>query len=448
LRIVSSDYDSELVERARIHIKAKEFETARRFLERALDIADDPETVARASWLLSEITDDPARKRSLVEDVLSFNYHDAQARRALAILDGKLKPEEIIDPDKLAAAVEGEVQPARADRFTCPQCGARLVFSPDGRSLLCENCGYEEGPPPSPPKFTEFGGREREGPRPDERDFVLAMATLAGHRKPVSMHAFTCRGCGASLILPPEAISATCSYCGTPHVVDLGESRDLIEPDAIVPFAFERARAEALFSEWARRQNGEAASISTAPRGIYLPIWTFDLSGDIAYQAKVEVQQGNERRVWITRDTFPVLYSQVAVPATRNMGELLTRALSGYRLAEAVAYRPGYLADWPAEVYEIPMGDASLEARAQSVQRMKGQVAEHLQATYDAFTELTTNPAQLSVETFRLVLIPAWIASQRSGAQLRPLLLNGQTGRIYSEMQHAGPLEWLNQLFK
>jgi hypothetical protein len=46
------------------------------------------------------------------------------------------------------------------------------------------------------------------------------------------------------------------------------------------------------------------------------------------------------------------------------------------------------------------------------------------------------------------VLIPAWIASQRSGAQLRPLLLNGQTGRIYSEMQHAGPLEWLNQLFK
>jgi predicted RNA-binding Zn-ribbon protein involved in translation (DUF1610 family) len=444
---MSSDYDRDLVDSAFIHIKAKEFDAARRYLERALDIADDPDTHARASWLLSQITDDPARKRSLLEDVLSYNRNDPQARRALAILDGKLKPDEIIDADRLAPAAEGEVQPAQANRFACPNCGARMVFSPDGQSLLCENCGYHEGQSPlTDPSAPARGAKGRA--QPGERDFVLAMATLAGHRKPVAMHAFTCRGCGASLILPPEAISATCSYCGTPHVVDLSASRELIEPDAIIPFAFDQARAESLLSNWIRQQGGPAPRSAAHPRGIYLPVWTFDMSGDVPFQATIEEKRGNDTVVHVIHDSYPVLYNKVTVPATNKLGSLLGTALSDYRLGEAIAYGPRYLADWPAEVYQISMADASLEARARSLQRLNGQIADYLSVNYDGYSAVTTSPAVLSTESFKLVLIPAWISNLRIGAQLRPVLVNGQTGFVHTEESKKSPLDWLGKLFK
>ena len=453
---MSSDYDKDLVDRAVIHIKAKEFGSARRFLERALDVADDPETRARASWHLSQLTDDPVQKRSLLEDVLSYNRNNAEARRALAILLGKLKPEEVIDPDKLAPQTEGEVAPARADGFSCPNCGARMVFAPDGGSLLCENCGYRKDQTPSP-KSAEFGGGPGRGSRPEEQDFIVAMATAAGHRVPVSMHAFTCQGCGASFILAPEVISATCSYCGTPHVLDLkaarelrprGDSLVLLPPDAVIPFAFDREHAERLLSDWAREQGLPPGSRASVPRGIYLPVWTFDLNGEIPYRAEIQVRQGNQTVVRVINDTYPVLYNDVAVPASRKLETLLEAALPAYRIGDAAAYDPRYLADWPAEVYEITMSDASLEARARSVRRMQRQLGEYLQTLYDGFTAFTTSSAILSAESFKLVLVPAWITTYRADARLRQALVNGQTGSVHGEESTRGPRNWLGKLFK
>jgi predicted RNA-binding Zn-ribbon protein involved in translation (DUF1610 family) len=452
---MSSDYDKDLVDRAVIHIKAKEFESARRFLERALDVADDPETRARASWHLSQLTEDPAQKRGLLEDVLSYNRNNAEARRALAILLGKLKPEDVIDPDKLAPQPEGEVSPARADRFSCPNCGARMVFAPDGGSLLCENCGYRDPPLSLPPFSAKMGGAG--GGSPEEQDFIVAMATAAGHRVPVAMHTFTCRGCGANFILPPEVISATCSYCGTPHVLDVkaarelpprGDSLVLLPPDAVIPFAFDREHAERLLSDWAREQRLPSGSRASVPRGIYLPVWAFDLNGEIPYRAEIQVQEGNQTVVRVINDTYPVLYNDVAVPASRKLETLLDAALPAYRIGDAAAYDPRYLADWPAEVYDITMSDASLEARARSVRRMQRQLGEYLQTQYDGYTTFTTSSAILSAESFKLVLVPAWITTYRADARLRQALVDGQTGSVHGEESSKSPLDWLGRLFR
>jgi hypothetical protein len=282
----------------------------------------------------------------------------------------------------------------------------------------------------------------------EDRDFIIAMATLAGHRKPVSMHAFTCQGCGANLILPPEAISATCPYCDTPHVVDLSSSRELLQPDAIIPFAFDQERAASLLSNWLNGQAGSRPRSATRPRGIYLPVWTFDLTGDVPFEARVEEKRGNDTVVYVIHDSYPALYNEITVPATKKLADLLPGALPGYRLGEALAYHPRYLADWPAEVYQVSMSDASLEARARSVQRMKREIAEYLSVRYDKFSSITTSTAVLSIQAFKLVLIPAWVGSLRVGQQLRPVLVNGQTGTVHAEEPPGSPLDWLKRLFK
>ncbi|MGE5027246.1 MAG: hypothetical protein ACM3JK_02100 [Betaproteobacteria bacterium] len=318
----NSDFDDELVKTADLHIKAKEYDIARRYLERAMDIVDDEETRAKASWLMCQITTDPVEKRKLLETVLAWDRNNAQARRELMILDGKLKPEEIVDANNLPAQKTG-VQAASADRFTCPNCGARMAFSPDGNSLYCEHCSRNEM------LADAFTGDE-----PVERDFLLAMATVQGHRKPAAMHSFQCHGCGATFLLAPDVISATCSYCDSPHVIAIDETRELIEPDGILPFAFDQKNAGRYLVNWARKKKIKPDGKVQMPRGIYLPVWSFDLGGEIPYTVQIMVNERKGRKVVIKTisDSHPVVAFNIPVAATRKQGSLLKDALEGFNL--------------------------------------------------------------------------------------------------------------------
>jgi len=249
-------------------------------------------------------------------------------------------------------------------------------------------------------------------------------------------------------VATPEVISATCSYCGTPHVLDVKAARELLPPDAVIPFAFDRERAERLLSDWARKQRLPSGSRASVPRGIYLPVWTFDLNGEIPYRAQIRVREGDDTVVRVISDTYPVLYNDVAVPASRKLEALLEAALPAYRLGDAAAYDPRFLADWPAAVYEITLSDASLEARARSVRRMQRQLGEYLRTIYDGYTTLTTSSAILSADSFKLVLVPAWITTYRVGPQLRQAFVDGQTGSVHGEEPPKSPLDWLGSLFR
>src|SRR4051812_7618970 len=118
-----SDYDNQLLHEAIICLKAKEYESARRFLERALAVADDLDTRERIHFYMSQVTDDPIEKRKHLDETLAINPQHGEAARALAILDGKLKAHEIVDADRLPAQ-STETQNTKADRFTCPKCGS------------------------------------------------------------------------------------------------------------------------------------------------------------------------------------------------------------------------------------------------------------------------------------------------------------------------------------
>lgn len=432
-----SDFDNELVKTAVFHYKAKEYDLARRYLERALDVVDDEETRAKASFLLSEMATDPVEKRKLLETVLAWDRNNAQARRALMILDGKLKPEQIVDADRLPAQESG-VQASNADRFDCPNCGARMIFAPDGNSLYCEHCSRNET------LADQFNSDE-----PVQRDFLLAMATAQGHRKPVAMHSFTCRGCGATFLLAPQVISATCSYCGSPHVISIDETRELIEPDGVIPFAFPQKNAAHYLVAWAKKKKVKPDGKVGMPKGIYLPVWSFDLGGEIPYTAQITKSEGRNRKVVVKTisDTHPVVVPDVPVAATRKLGKLLEDALTGFSMAEAVPYDPRFLSDWPAEVYEISMSDASLDARKKVYEKVKREV-EILLDTQGSVDNFRPSSSRMSVELFKLILVPAWLTSYVVEGKTYNVLVNGQNGAVTGETPSVDLLGWVQSLLK
>jgi DNA-directed RNA polymerase subunit RPC12/RpoP len=405
--------------------KAKETNEARFFLNWVLRLEPPHDDQIEALYWLSELSQDPAEQKKYMEEILINDPGEPRARRKLAILEGRLNPKDIIDPDQLISPVPAPPQAASADRFICPGCGGRMAYTPDGQSLTCDYCETRQ-------KLHLPGSIAGD-------DFAVAMATGLGHLHPVAMHAFTCQGCGAAFILPPERLTLTCPYCESVHVIKQLETRLLAAPDGIIPFQVSELSARRAMKSWLE-QHPVQPPLHVAPgRGIYLPVWSFRLTGQIPWTA---LESDGDR--WLPVSGLKLVErSDCLVPAARRLPEMFTTSLQDYNLKELVPYEEKYLADWLAETYQVPIGEASLKAREAVLAEQRQQINDGL---LRPVKDLNLKTADMNVDSFKLLLLPAWLTHYQSAGETYPVFINGQTGKVTSERPAMGMLGWLKKI--
>ena len=435
-----SDYGKELLRSGIIEAKAGHKDAARRYLDRAAYISNDHDVLAEAWFWMSEVVDEAAEKRKALENCLANDLRHARARRALAVLDGKLKADEIVDPDNLPLAPEG-LRAANADRFMCPKCGGRMSFTPDGGALLCEYCSRNQ-------KFATQPGTA------NEKDFIIAMATARGHGKPLNQQVFHCEGCGCEFILPPNQISSTCVYCGSPHVVNWESQEELLAPDGIIPHAFDQQRAIKHLFKWVEDNGIKPEKKVDLPRGVYLPLWTFDLGGMLNYVGEKvddsEIQLGRKyQKIIRVKDSYPVQINDLPIPAARKLSAVFLKLIPTFELRAVKPYEPGYLANWPAEVYDIPMAEASLDARARGLAHYKNDLPNLITPV----KLISTSSADMTIESFRLNLLPVWMTELSFDGREHLVLINGMNGEVRSDAPEksskaGGLMDWLSDLLE
>jgi DNA-directed RNA polymerase subunit RPC12/RpoP len=410
------EYDDDLLKEGILHFRSKNFSLARSYFERALSVADDLQTRMQANFYLSQVVEDPRQKRQFLEETLAIDMGHAGARRALAILDGKLDPAQVVNPETHPAP-DPFSQAAPADCFTCPKCGGRMLYTPDGVALVCENCitrqDLDTGTPAS------------------GQDFFVAMANGTGFHKSTSFKTFQCQGCAANFLLDPSKISANCAYCGSVHVIAMQGSRELAEPDAIIPLAVDREKAALLLVQWMDGKGFHPPGRVESLRGLYLPVWSFDLIGSLPWSGQVI---RNKRAVPLSGEN-PAVFNNICIPASRRLAGFLHVLLSDYSLATAPAYDPRFLAGWPAEVYELTMAEAALEARRLCVERLHRDI----QAGQGNVIDLRYSTSALSITSYRLILVPIWVIDSLLVENTLRVVINGQTGTVLAEKPgHAG----------
>lgn len=420
---MQQDYAKELLRSGIIEAKAGSKESARRYLDRAIYMSGSHEVLAEAWFWMGEVTDDPLEKRRALENCLAHDMRHSRARRALALVDGKLKADEVVNPDKLPAAPDGQ-RKADADRFMCPKCGGRMVFAPDGQTLVCEYCTRGQ----------VLGIHSQEA---EEKDFIVAMATARGHGKPLQEQVFHCNGCGAEFILPPKQISASCAYCASPHVVSLEKTKELLAPDGIIPHAFNQRRAIKLLVDWVEGNGFKPEKQVELPRGLYLPLWTFDVGGGIDYTYEMIVTEdqamfGKRAEVHSVRmtDQYPVMVNDLPLPASKKPSAVFLRLIDSFDLSAIKPYDPRFLADWPAEIYDVPMADASLDARSQVYKKYKRDLPHLINNS----NIVHTSSANLAIDSFKLNLLPVWMTELPFDGREHLVLINGQNGVVSSDI--------------
>jgi hypothetical protein len=178
---------------------------------------------------------------------------------------------------------------------------------------------------------------------------------------------------------------------------------------------------------------------------IYLPFWTFDgrvqIRCALEYRVPPATYSQSDRVIirgdWPNgRSWYEYDIDDLLVYAGRNVTDDAIAQITPFDLKAVLGYRPETLVGWQAEFYQFALEDAAVEAH----KRMRD-----LAFRKAASRKLFMNPAQMLADdvcildkTYKLVLLPVWIARGTAQGDIDQTLINGQTGKIAGKRKAIG----------
>jgi hypothetical protein len=275
-----------------------------------------------------------------------------------------------------------------------------------------------------------------------EQDFTTALATARGHRWELPVErTLKCESCGATFALPPLQVSGECPFCGSAHVV-IATTDELIEPEGILLFQFDAVEAGKRIQQWLghlkfRPDDLDDRAAVSKPRQVFLPFWTFDLGGTLNWNAQVEVGYGRYK-TWAPRNGLYLVYhDDLLVPATRAIPKDVLDDLIDYDTKALVPFSAELLSDATAEIYQVPLVDASLVARQTALHTGRAHVHTH-ELAGETHRDFSINAGGLIIESYKLALLPVWITQYRYKTESYLVAVNGQSGTVAGRTPRSG----------
>ena len=417
-------------------IKGNDKQEARSNLNRVLYQSDaSVEQKIEAWWWLSQIAEKPEEKRELLQNILQFNPTEPRARREMAVLQGTLKPQDVLGPYENGDSLPA-VMPSRgfkSHRFVCPQCGGRVSYVVSQQEIRCGNCGA----PLRDPQLAQAPSTI------EEQDFYADLPTVRARCWELPPEQYMkCQGCGATFLVPERNVTASCPYCESPYAIEPVGNAPLIRPQGVVTFrieednALEQARVYLTGPHSFLEPN--RANLSP-PRGVYIPFWTFDFRGVLHWKRRRSKQSQDGWEIRLTPfehspqeeeiGDFPVNYDDLLIPAVSSLPVELMQRIADFDTGEAVPYTISLIAGWTTEIYQVTMAAASVKAHQLAYERAKGDFLETL-SPFDLLSKPTFSSSGISIDTYKLLLLPVWKITSRLRDKASIVLVNGQTGTV------------------
>jgi DNA-directed RNA polymerase subunit RPC12/RpoP len=325
--------------------------------------------------------------------------------------------------------------------FKCPRCGGTRAYSVSDGGLRCDYCGHYEPP-------------ERELVGKGAREFEFKVETLerAAHGWGAERKELSCEGCGARISTPPAAMTVTCPFCGSNKVIQRPASQEVLRPRFLLPFQITEEDCQRVVETWSgsswmvpRDLRRLAAGARFTP--IFLPMWTFDALAQARWKAQVghtKTERYLKDGEWKTRTRtvwrwesgrVARKFDDLVLPATAQMSHRLLKEVNGYDLGALVPYDPEYLVGSHAQGYDILLEDAWEQARHRM--REETRLACRGQATTSRIRHFSME-LEFADESWRYILVPAYVAAYVYRGESFQVAVNGQTGDVAGQR----PVDW------
>jgi hypothetical protein len=327
-------------------------------------------------------------------------------------------------------------------QFPCARCGSRLHYEPGTEDLSCGSCGHTQPVPPGIGPIVEY---------PLADGLAAAKRVTAKELDADEEHSLAhCDGCGASFVLDDHA--KRCLYCDSPVVV-VADEREELAPESLLPFRITREDARAAFKKWVRSRWFAPNDFSKRARrqgmdGIYLPHWTYDAHAATRYSGqrgehywvtetyrdsdgKMKTRQVRHTRWYPAAGSVEDLFDDVLLCASKALPLSLTDELEPWDLLELKSFSAGYLSGFSAERYAVEVDEGLKLAQDR---KMIPAIATHVRRDIGGDEQRITRMEHAWADiTFKLTLLPLWIASFRYGEDVYRFAVNGRTGEAQGE---------------
>jgi|GEM_PF-249694 len=464
----------QLIQDGMIAVKNGNLSLARKLLNQAALInSADPRI-----WIwLSATTNDLQERKTYLERAIASDPSNATARRGLLIINGQLDKSQLMpegagytprspEPAPPPAPYEGQaevapretgdafetyapeqpliqesgepeespdsrenvletstpVEEAVAKTYTCPNCGASISYDIHEATLVCQFCGFTS--------------------RVDQRvidastDQLLdaSLPTERAHRWVESQSRLTCAQCGVVLLLPPGQTAECCPYCGANHFITSSELKEIIDPQAIGPFKVDLEKAGESIKAWLGKGWLTPDDLAIKHGGMrlhpaYYPFWLFEGTVEVPWFCDVNVGPSKAPQWEAHTGSQFENFKDVLVPGLRKLPVDEITGIEPFDLVSLVEFSPDFLAGWPALTYDLPLADASLQARQAVVNDVKRTLSSLVETTHPK-RNFSTGAGKWSGMTYKLALLPVYMGNYLFQGKWYHLLVNGQTGKV------------------
>jgi len=331
--------------------------------------------------------------------------------------------------------------PVSQTQYPCSNCGANVEFAPGTTVLKCPYCGAETPLTPTGRQIREHSYAEFAGlPR-------KPIATLAPH-------VFTCQGCGA--VTQSDKISDRCQFCGAPLVADVG-SGEQVSPEGVLPFGVDRQALREALRKWASSRwfapNGlKKVTEAESSRSTYLPHWTYDARtvsqyrgqrGEHYWETETYTENGEtktrqvQRTAWYSASgTVARDFDDLLIVGTTRVTPKHLAALEPWPLPESQPYRPEYLAGHETLRYDVEPEAGLDSAKSQMAGVIEQDCKQDIGGDEQRVQSVATDYHDV---TFKLMLLPVWIACYLHAGKTYNILVNGRTAEVAGERPYSVP---------
>lgn len=326
----------------------------------------------------------------------------------------------------------------------CPSCGGTLRFDIQKQKLVCEYC-ESEFDPESIKEMQGAGESEAFGSEPSED---------AGGET-IDAKIFTCPNCGAEVFATDLDAVEYCSYCGT--FVTL-ESRlaKLQKPSYIVPFTITKEKCLELYKEKLKKarflpKDMKVENAESNLRSTYIPFWVytekFNENANVSFKTTETWTRGNtEYSQEYNINVKPSgSVSGVFFDASATLDDRISEQIGNFDTENLQTYNSSLMTGSYADVadvkHEVYADDVFLRGSVALGKKVKSEI-EGTDRFSDTFHRSSSLPAVLSSQQgsdyatldAKLAMLPVWFMTYKNKDRLCYAVINGNTGKMFTEI--------------
>lgn len=331
----------------------------------------------------------------------------------------------------------------------CKNCGAKLNFAPGTSSLECQYCGalneieVDEKTRAEATKEIDFD------------EFINSQVDAAPKQEVVTIK---CEACGADTTFDQNVVSQDCAFCGSPLVVDNGQSKSLLQPKALLPFKIKDKEAMDMFKTWLKKLWWAPNKLKHYARsgkiaGVYIPYWTYDSNTNTFYRGErgddyqetetFTNSEGETETRTVTKTNWRnvsgnvhEVFDDVLVPASQSLPRKYVEKLEPWDLDQLLPYDSKYLSGFKAESYQIGVKEGFQKAQNKMEVVIRNSINRDIGGDHQKIHSMNTN---YNDTTFKHILLPLWISAYRFNNKTYRFLVNARTGEVQGER----PYSWI-----